>query len=43
MEPIIVLKDLRKIYNAPSGQIPVLNGIDLSILPGEMEIGRAHV
>ncbi len=36
MEPIIVLSGLRKVYNAPSGQIPVLNGINLSIQPGEM-------
>ncbi|WP_449242511.1 ABC transporter ATP-binding protein [Desulfovibrio sp.] len=36
MDPIIVLKNLKKIYQAPSGPIPVLNGINLSIRPGEM-------
>ena len=36
MQPIIEIKNLKKFYIAPSGTIPVLNGINLQISTGEM-------
>lgn len=35
MEPIIVAKDLKKIYRTAGAKIRALNGVDVSILPGE--------
>ncbi|MES9996767.1 ATP-binding cassette domain-containing protein [Desulfovibrio aminophilus] len=36
MDPIIVLRNLKKLYDSPAGAITVLKGIDLSIRSGEM-------
>lgn len=35
MEPIIVAKDVKKIYRTAGAKIRALNGVDVSILPGE--------
>ena len=34
-EPVIAIAGLRKSYTTPAGEVPVLKGFDLSIMPGE--------
>ena len=38
VEPLIVLKDLRKAYQTPAGDFYALRGIDLAIAPGEFVV-----